>query len=68
MKAVLAVIAAVVMAQAMSADAWAAGKRKLRPQLTPQVLATAQKNSLDMALLKFRAQIRQQRVTAAIKF
>jgi hypothetical protein len=68
LKTILTLCAAAVMAIAMSGDAWAVEKRKLRAHLSPQVLAAAQNSSLDMALLKARAQLRIKRPTAGIRF
>jgi hypothetical protein len=60
----LALFLAAMVANAAMANAEAGEKRKLRPQLTQQVLSAAHKNSLDMALLKFRAQLRLNRPAA----
>jgi hypothetical protein len=67
LKTILTLCAAAVMAIAMNGDAWALEKRKLRPHLSSQVLDAAQNSSLDMALLKVKAQVRVQRPTAGVK-
>lgn len=62
MKPIAAVILAAVVALATTSSSEAGEtKRKLRPQLTQQVVAAGQVASLNLLLLKTRNQVRIQR-------
>lgn len=58
MKTVFSLILAAVMAIAVIPGAEAGGKRKLKPELSQQVLSAARQSALDLALLKAQSQVR----------
>ena len=58
MKTVVALALAALMASAVTANAFAGEKRKIRPHLTQQVLSATYKTSLNIALLKASHQVR----------